>query len=89
VAARRGDHVAVDAGFRELLARAEATDDRVAQALVVLGRALALEVVGDSSAAAQRALSSTRFGELGLDPSGWAIALGQAVGLEPAEALSA
>jgi class 3 adenylate cyclase/tetratricopeptide (TPR) repeat protein len=89
VAARRGDHEAVDAGFRELLARAEATDDRVAQALVVLGRALALEAVGDSSAAAHRALSSTRFDELGLDPRGWAVALGQAVGLEPAEAVSA
>jgi hypothetical protein len=34
-------------------------------------------------------LSSTRFDELGLDPRGWAVALGQAVGLEPAEAVSA
>jgi class 3 adenylate cyclase/tetratricopeptide (TPR) repeat protein len=89
VAARRGDRVAAETGFRELLARAEATDDRVAQALVVLGRALALEAVGDSSAAAQRAVSSARFGELGLDPGGWTVALGQAVGLEPAEAVSA
>ena len=89
VAARRGDRAAVDAGFGELLERADATDDRIAQALVVLGRALALEVIGDPGAAAQREESSTRFGELGLDPSGWTVALGHAVGLAPAEAVSA
>jgi tetratricopeptide (TPR) repeat protein len=85
VAARRGDRVAVEAGFRELLARAEDTDDRVAQALIVLGWALALEAVGGARAADQRASSTTRFNALGLDPSGWAVALGQAVGLAPAE----
>jgi class 3 adenylate cyclase/tetratricopeptide (TPR) repeat protein len=89
VAARRGDRAAADATFDELLARADATDDRVVQALVLLGRALALEAVGDPGAAGQREASSARFGELGLDPSGWAVALGQAVGLAPAEAVSA
>jgi class 3 adenylate cyclase/tetratricopeptide (TPR) repeat protein len=85
VAARRGDQLAVDAGFSELLARAEETDDRVVQALVPLGWALALEALGDAGAEARRASSSTRFRELGLDPDGWAAALGQAVGLAPAE----
>ncbi|HEX6422471.1 MAG TPA: adenylate/guanylate cyclase domain-containing protein [Acidimicrobiales bacterium] len=83
VVARRSDRVAVDARFAELLARAEETDDRVAQALVLLGWALALDAVGAASAPARRASSSARFGELGLDPSGWAVALGQAVGLDP------
>jgi tetratricopeptide (TPR) repeat protein len=85
VAARRGDRVAVEAGFPELLARAEETDDRIAQALVLLGWALALEAVGDPRAAIHRASSSARFGELGLDPGGWTVVLGQAVGLTPAE----
>ncbi|HEX6567635.1 MAG TPA: hypothetical protein VF015_00645, partial [Acidimicrobiales bacterium] len=86
VAARRGDRAAVDAGFRELLARAEETDDRVAPALVLLGWALACEAVGDSGAAARRASSSIRFAQLDLDPGGWEVALGQAVGLAPAGA---
>jgi tetratricopeptide (TPR) repeat protein len=86
VAARRGDRAAVEASFPELLARAEETDDRVVQALVLLGWALALEAVGDASAAAHRASSSTRFSELGLDPGGWAVVFGQAVGLASAEA---
>jgi hypothetical protein len=77
--------VAVEAGFPELLARAEETDDRIAQALVLLGWALALEAVGDPRAAIHRASSSARFGELGLDPGGWTVVLGQAVGLTPAE----
>jgi class 3 adenylate cyclase/tetratricopeptide (TPR) repeat protein len=85
VAARRGDRLAVDAGFAELLSRAEETDDRVVQALVLLGWGLALEAVGDAGAEARRASSSTRFRELGLDPDGWAVVLGQAVGLAPAE----
>ena len=85
VAARRGDRLAVDAGFAELLSRAEETDDRVVQALVLLGWALALEAVGDAGAEARRASSSTRFRGLGLDPDGWAVVLGQAVGLAPAE----
>jgi class 3 adenylate cyclase/tetratricopeptide (TPR) repeat protein len=83
VAARRGDRPAVQAGFSELLARAEATDDVVAQAVVHLGWSLALDAVGDPGAAAQRASSAARFRALGLDPGGWTTALGQAVGLAP------
>ena len=86
VAARRGDRVTVEAAFAELLARAEETDDRVAQAVVRLGWALAREAVGDGSAAAQQSSSATRFGELGLDPGGWEVALGRAVGLATASA---
>ncbi len=85
IAARRGDRAAVGAAFPALVERADATDDRVAQALVPLGWALALEAVGDTRAASQRASSSSRFRDLGLDPGGWTVALGQAVGLAPAE----
>src|SRR5918995_4418715 len=47
--------------------------------------ALALAALGDAGGEARRASSSTRFRELGLDPDGWAAALGQAAGLAPAE----
>ena len=85
VAARRGDRVTVEATFSELLAHADETDDRVAQAVVRLGWALARDAAG-SGAASQRASSATRFGELGLDPGGWEVALGRAVGLATADA---
>jgi class 3 adenylate cyclase/tetratricopeptide (TPR) repeat protein len=86
VAARRGQREAVEARFAELCARVDATDDRVAQALARLGWAMALRVVGHPDAAARIAESSARFAGLGIDPGGWAVVLGQAVGTEPAEA---
>ena len=86
VAARRGQREAVEARFAELCARVDATDDRVAQALARLGWAMALRVVGHPDAAARIAESSARFAGLGIDPGGWVVVLGQAVGTEPAEA---
>ena len=86
VAARRGDRDEVEERFRELTERAGQTDDRIAQAVVDLGWALAGEAVGDPAAAARRDASAARFAELGLTPGGWAVALGTAVGLAPAEA---
>ncbi|HET9612303.1 MAG TPA: adenylate/guanylate cyclase domain-containing protein [Acidimicrobiales bacterium] len=86
VAARRGDRVTVEGAFPELLARAGETDDRVAQAVVRLGWALARDAAGGGGAATQRASAATRFDELGLDPGGWEVALGRAVGLAPAGA---
>jgi hypothetical protein len=76
----------VEARFSELSARVDATDDRVAQALARLGWALALQVVGHPDAAARMAESSAHFAGLGIDPGGWSVVLGQAVGTEPAEA---
>jgi class 3 adenylate cyclase/tetratricopeptide (TPR) repeat protein len=85
-AARCGDAREVDARFRDLAERAAATDDRIAQAVVSLGWALACEAVGDPAAEARGEESAARFADLGLSPGGWAVALGEAVGLTPAEA---
>ncbi|MGH9289960.1 MAG: hypothetical protein ACRD0V_16985, partial [Acidimicrobiales bacterium] len=76
---------AVDTRFPELCARVDATDDRIAQAVVRLGWALALEVIGDPAASSLLAESSDRFASLGIDAGGWAVLLRQAVGLTPAE----
>jgi hypothetical protein len=86
VAARRGQEAAVEARFSELCDRVDETDDRVAQAVARLGWAVALEAVGHPSAAVRHVESSDRFAALGIDPGGWAVVLGQAVGREPAEA---
>ena len=86
IAARRGQRAAVEARFPELCARADATDDRVAQALVRLGWGVALQAVRHPDAPARLAESWARFAGLGIDPGGWAVLLRQAVGTEPAEA---
>jgi class 3 adenylate cyclase/tetratricopeptide (TPR) repeat protein len=86
VAARRGQEAAVEARFSELCDRVDETDDRVAQAVARLGWAVALEAVGHPGAAVRHVESSDRFAALGIDPGGWAVVLGQAVGREPAEA---
>ena len=79
------DRAAVDARFPELCARVDATDDRIAQAVVRLAWAMALEVVGDAAAASLLDDSSARFAKLGIDPGGWAAVVRQAVGMTPAE----
>ncbi len=84
-AARCGQRAAVDARFPELCARVDATDDRIAQAVVRLGWAMALEVAGDAAAASLLEDSSDRFARLGIDPGGWAAVVRQAVGMTPAE----
>jgi hypothetical protein len=84
-AARSGQHAAVDTRFRELCARIDATDDRIAQAVVRLGWALALEVAGDPAAPSLLDEASDRFAGLGVDPGGWAAIIRQAVGMAPAE----
>jgi class 3 adenylate cyclase/tetratricopeptide (TPR) repeat protein len=84
-AARCGHRAAVDVRFPELCARVDATDDRIAQAVVRLGWAMALEVVGDAAASSLLAESSDRFASLGIDAAGWAAVIQQAVGLTPAE----
>jgi class 3 adenylate cyclase/tetratricopeptide (TPR) repeat protein len=82
-AARCGRRSAVDAQFPELCARVDATDDRVAQAVVRLGWAMALQVVGDAAAPSLLAESTDRFTSLGIDAGGWTAVIRQAVGLTP------
>jgi hypothetical protein len=84
-AARGGRRAAVDARFPELLAGVDATDDRIAQAVVRLGWAMALQVVDDPAASSLLAESSNRFTSLGIDSGGWAAVIRQAVGMAPAE----
>jgi hypothetical protein len=84
-AARCGRRAAVDACFPALCARVDATDDRIAQAVVRLGWGMALEVVGDATAPSLLAESSDRFTRLGIDSGGWAAVIRQAVGMTPAE----
>jgi class 3 adenylate cyclase/tetratricopeptide (TPR) repeat protein len=84
-AARGGRRADVDARFTELCAQVDATDDRIAQAVVRLGWAMALEVVGDAGASALLDEASDRFATLGIDPGGWAAVIRQAVGMTPAE----
>jgi len=84
-AARGGNREAVDARFPELCARVDATEDRIAQAVVRLGWAMALDVVGDPAALSLLAESSDRFTDLGIDSGGWAVLIRQAVGMTPAE----
>jgi hypothetical protein len=85
VAARRGRRAVVDDRFSDLRARVDATDDRVAQAVVRLGWATALEVLGDPNASSLVEDASDRFASLGIDPGGWAEVIRQAVGMAPAE----
>jgi class 3 adenylate cyclase/tetratricopeptide (TPR) repeat protein len=86
VAARRGDRAAVDATFGELTDRVDATDDRIAQAVVRLGRATALDVLGALDAGPGASEAHARFADLGIDPDGWTVVLRQAAGLTPAPA---
>jgi peptidoglycan hydrolase-like protein with peptidoglycan-binding domain len=86
VAARRGDRATVDATFGELTDRVDATDDRIAQAVVRLGRATALDVLGALDAGPGGSEAQARFADLGIDPDGWTVVLRQAAGLTPAPA---
>jgi class 3 adenylate cyclase/predicted ATPase len=83
VAAHSGDRPAVDQQFTELCARADATDDRVAQALTRLGWAMALERVGDPAADPAAEAAADRFSALGIDADGWTAVLRQAAGTGP------
>jgi hypothetical protein len=84
-AARGGRRADVDTRFTELSAQVDATDDRIAQAVVRLGWAMALGVVGAPAASALLDEASERFASLGIDPGGWASVVRQAVGMTPAE----
>ena len=84
VAARGGDRPAVEQRFTQLCARADATDDQVAQALVRLGWAMARQAVGHADAGRAAQAAADRFAALGIDADGWTAVLRQAVGREHA-----
>ncbi len=96
IAARRGDQGAVADTFASLTTSIDATDDRIAQAVVRLGHATALEALGtptgiSSSAGTEGAEpgeAAHRFTALGIDPHGWTVVLRQATGLHPTAALT-
>lgn len=84
VAARRGDREAVEERFTQLCARADATDDQVAQGLIRLGWAMARHALGHPEASQFEAAAADRFSALGVDADGWTAVLRQAAGMEPA-----
>ena len=68
-------------------AAADATEDRVSQALVRLADATAASARGEADAAARMAEAERRLAELGLSDTGWRQAFALAVGV-PAPELS-
>ena len=84
VAARQGDHAAVDERFTQLCARVDATEDQVAQALARLGWAMARQAVGHADASQAAEAAADRFSALGIDADGWTAVLRQAAGTQPA-----
>lgn len=94
VAARRGDRTTVETTFADLCSRIDTTGDRVAQAVVRLGYATALDALGGNSGGIDgrgdraRDAAAARFRDLGVDPHGWTVVLRQAVGLAPLSPLA-
>ena len=78
---RRGDVAASTAAFDQVRAAADATEDRVSQALVRLADATAATARGDADAAARLAEAERRLAELGISDTGWRQAFALAVGV--------
>ena len=81
---RRGDHAASVAAFDQVRAAADATEDRVSQALVRLADATAASARGEADAAERASEADRRLAELGLASTGWRQAYSVALGLSPA-----
>jgi hypothetical protein len=79
--ARRGDAAATTAAFDQLRAAADATEDRVSQALVRLAGATAASARGQADASARLAEAEARLAELGLSDTSWRQAYTLAVGV--------
>lgn len=82
--ARGGEEVASVAAFDQLRAAADATEDKVSQALVRLAEAIAAEAGARHGGTAPRAEAEARLSELGLGDTGWRQAFSLAVGLSAA-----
>ncbi len=79
--ARRHDEAACTAAFDQLRAAADATEDRVSQALVRLADATAASALGRTDAAGRMAEAERRLAEIGLTGAGWRTAFSLSLGL--------
>jgi class 3 adenylate cyclase/tetratricopeptide (TPR) repeat protein len=79
--ARRGDAAAATAAFDQVTAAADATEDRVSQALVRLAGATAASARGQADATMRMAGAESRLVELGLADSSWRQAYALAMGV--------
>ena len=79
--ARRGDAAAATAAFDQVRAAADATEDRVSQALVRLADATAASARGEADAAMRMSEAESRLVELGLSDTSWRQAYTLAVGV--------
>jgi len=82
--ARRGDGAAATASFDQLRAAADATEDRVSQALARLAGATAASALGKADAADRMAEADARLAEIGLLGTAWRQAFSLGLGLSPA-----
>jgi len=82
--ARDGEAAAATAAFDQLRAAADATEDRVSQALVRLAGATAASALGEADAARRMADADARLAELGLQDTAWRRAYSQGLGLSSA-----
>mgnify|MGYP001308322514 CR=1 FL=1 len=71
------------AAFDQVRAAADATEDRVSQALVRLGAATAASALDSADAAERMAEADARLTELGISDTGWRQAYRLATGLAP------
>ena len=79
--ARRGDRAAATAAFDQARAAADATEDRVSQALVRLADATAASARGEADAAVRMSEAEARLADLGLSETSWRQAYTLAVGV--------
>lgn len=82
--ARTGDLAAMESGFVEALAMADATESAMSKGLVRLARAVAYEELDDHGAAAYRLEAEAALAGLGGWPRGWERAFRLAAGDSPA-----
>jgi class 3 adenylate cyclase/tetratricopeptide (TPR) repeat protein len=78
---RRGDVAASTAAFDQVRAAADATEDRLSQALVRLADATATTARGGPDAVARLAEADARLAELGISDTSWRQAFALAVGV--------
>jgi hypothetical protein len=85
VRAAAGEEAAVGR-FTELVAAVDETEDRCAQAIVRLGEALALDVLGLPTAEWALDEAERRLDELDIEPSGWRVVFARALAADKAPA---
>jgi hypothetical protein len=81
---RRGDAAAAQAAFDQVVAGADSTEDRVAQAITRLADAIAASARGEADAASRSEEADRRLAEIGLADTAWRRAFSLALGLSPA-----